>query len=77
MMILTSLQPGDGLVWFGDTAHFAYGGNRRVVSTKVIMKMTMIMVSTKVIIKMMMIMMSTKVFMKMTMIRAILKEIRG
>ena len=25
-------QPGDGLVWFGDTAHFAYGGNRRVVS---------------------------------------------
>ena len=69
-MILTSLQPGDGLVWFGDTAHFAYGGNRRVVSTKV----TMIMVSTKVIMKMTMIMVSTKVIRKMTMIMVISAE---
>jgi len=30
------MQPGDGLVWFGDTAHFAYGGDRRVVSTSLI-----------------------------------------
>ena len=26
------MEPGDGLVWFGDTVHFAYGGNRRVLS---------------------------------------------
>ena len=26
------MEPGDGLVWFGDTVHFAYGGDRRVLS---------------------------------------------
>jgi len=30
------MQAGDGLVWFGDTAHFAYGGDRRVVSMSLI-----------------------------------------
>jgi len=30
------MKPGDGLVWFGDTVHFAYGGDRRVVSMSLI-----------------------------------------
>ena len=30
------MEAGDGLVWFGDTVHFAYGGNRRVVSVSLI-----------------------------------------
>ena len=31
-----AMQPGDGLVWFGDTVHFAYGGERRLVSMSLI-----------------------------------------
>ena len=30
------LQPGDALLWFGDTVHFAWGGDRRVVSVSLI-----------------------------------------
>ena len=30
------MEAGDGLVWFGDTVHFAYGGDRRVVSMSLI-----------------------------------------
>jgi len=31
-----AMEPGDGLVWFGDTVHFAYGGDRRVISVSLI-----------------------------------------
>ena len=30
------MDPGDGLVWFGETVHFAYGGDRRVLSMSLI-----------------------------------------
>jgi len=30
------MEPGDGLVWFGDSVHFAYGGDRRVISMSLI-----------------------------------------
>ena len=30
------MEPGDGLVWYGDTVHFAYGGDRRVLSMSLI-----------------------------------------
>ena len=31
-----AMEPEDGLVWFGDSVHFAFGGDRRVISVSLI-----------------------------------------